>query len=346
MFEEDRKDSISTKWREFASNTTVHGLRYVYESPSRIVRTVWLILLLTSIASNLFYSIQSFNKFFSNPVHIEYAEIIPESGNLTFPAVTICNLNRFVKRKINMAENEEDFYKLGLNLYVCEAIKKVSENMTCGQALLCAYEKYGWAVIDNCNATKHRIVNVLNSTKEPIFNPERFLEAYGHDFNEMFLYYCVFSTKEDCKSSDFYPTLARGNRCFTFNSGKNGTKIRNTSLAGSSGGLGVLLDVQMNENTISEFSRGLKLVVHSQGTYLNLERGFNVFPGTHTVVGVTTIHVRLYVFICFLFFYYYIAPLFLAFRLQYLCSSKQNFDLTLYVKMFSTFAHTPQNNFR
>ncbi|XP_022780330.1 acid-sensing ion channel 2-like isoform X1 [Stylophora pistillata] len=282
---------MSTKWRQFASNTTVHGLRYVYESPSRVIRSVWLILLLISIACYLFFAQQSIARYFSRPINVEYTEVVPESGNLIFPAITICNLNRFVKRKIYTPDDEKDFHKLGLNLPSCAAVKKVITNMTCGQALLCAYERYGGEVVENCNKTKHRIVDVLNSTKEPIFDPEKFLGAYGHEFEEMFTYYCTFATKEECKSSDFFPNLIQGGRCFTFNSGENGTIVRNTSIEGSSGGLAVVLDVQMDEVTISEFSRGLRVIIHEQGEYLSMDtHGFNVFPGSHALVRMTSVH--------------------------------------------------------
>ncbi|KAL9956703.1 hypothetical protein ACROYT_G038224 [Oculina patagonica] len=280
----------SAKWREFAANTTVHGLRYVYESPSRIVRILWLFLLLASVACYIYFAQQSFAKYFSNPVNTEFAEIIPELGKLTFPAVTICNLNRFVKRKINMADTEEDFQKLGLNLSACEAIKKVNKDMTCGQGLLCAFEMFGSVIAENCNeTTRQQIISVLNSTKEPIFNPEEFFEAYGHEFDEMFLYYCRFGAVnvENCTPADFYPLISQNGRCFTFNSGKNGTKIRSARRAGSVGGFSIIMDVQANENTISEFSRGLRVIVHDQGTFINMLNGFNVFPGSHTLVQIT-----------------------------------------------------------
>lgn len=280
---------VIPKWQSFVANTTVHGLRYVFESPSRFRRMLWLLLLLGATGIYVYLVKESVAKYYSNPVSIEFTEIIPEKGELTFPAVTICNLNRFVKTKINMFENDENFYKMSLNLSACEAIKMVNENMTCGQGLLCAFEQFGSAVAENCNdSTRQRVISVLNSTKDPIFNPEEFFETYGHHFHEMFLYYCRFADFENCTPADFHSSLTENGRCFTFNSGKNGTKIRGARRAGSSGGLSVVIDVQANENTISEFSRGLRVIVHDQGTFINLESGFNVFPGSHTLARITS----------------------------------------------------------
>lgn len=285
---------VATKWRKFVSDTTVHGLRYVFESPSRFRRLIWLLLLLGAIAIDIYFLIESIEKYSSKPFNTEFTEVVPENGEISFPAVTICNLNRFVKRKINMFENDENFHKMGLNLSACEVTSKVNKSLSCGQALMCAFEPFGWAIAENCNMTiRQRIISALNRTKEPIFNPEEFVETFGHDFAEMFLYYCRFSVSQDCTSADFHPTLTKNGRCFTFNSGKNGTKVRSTRRAGVSGGLSVILDVQAYENTVSEFSRGLRVVVHDPGTIVNLDKGFNVFPGSHALARIAAIKVSL-----------------------------------------------------
>jgi len=62
------------------------------------------------------------------------------------------------------------------------------------------------------------------STKEPSFNPNEYLSAYGHDFRDMLLHYCRFVMVENCSSADFYPLLVQKSRCFTFNSGRNRQK--------------------------------------------------------------------------------------------------------------------------
>ena len=286
---------MGSLWREFVGYTTVHGFRHVFESPSRFFRVVWLILLLGATTGYIYFVQQSVEKYLSNPVTTAFREVIPEQGELTFPAVTICNLNRFVKSKVNMFENDGDFYKMGLNLSACKAVKLVNKDMSCGQGLLCAFEQYGSDIADNCNETiRQRIISALNKTNEPIFNPEEFFEAYGHDFNDMFFHYCVFRGRELCTPADFRPTLSQNGRCFTFNSGENDTDVLGTSRAGSSGGLSVMLDVQANENTISEFSRGLRVIVHDQGTFINMDKGFNVYPGSHTLVRIAATKVSVY----------------------------------------------------
>ena len=213
-------------WREFVGNTTVHGFRHVFESSSRFCRVIWLLSLLGATASYVFLVRRSVAKYLSNPVATNFEKVVPELGEIKFPAVTICNLNRFAKSKIDMFENDEDFYQLGLNLSACEKIKMVNKDMSCGQGLLCGYEFYGSEIVDNCNDTiRQRIISTLNETEKPVFNLEEFFKAYGHDFRDMFLHYCRFKGKENCTAEDFYPSLSSNGRCFTFNSGKNQTGI-------------------------------------------------------------------------------------------------------------------------
>ena len=161
---------MPTIWREFVGNTTVHGFRHVFESSSRFCRVIWLLLLLGATASYVFLVQRSVAKYLSNPVATNFEKVVPELGEIKFPAVTICNLNRFVKSKIDIFEDDEDFYQLGLNLSACEKIKMVNKDMSCGQGLLCAYEFYGSEIVDNCNDTiRQRIISALNETEEPVF---------------------------------------------------------------------------------------------------------------------------------------------------------------------------------
>lgn len=50
-------------------------------------------------------------------------------------------------------------------------------------------------------------------------------------------------------------------------------------------GLNIILNVQTNESTLSDFSTGLKVIVHNQKTFVNPNSGFNIFPGTHATVA-------------------------------------------------------------
>ncbi|KAL9956686.1 hypothetical protein ACROYT_G038204 [Oculina patagonica] len=285
---ESKKSSFYTKWKVFASDTTLHGLRYVVQSGISIPRrATWLIFLCVTGSAYLYYSTTSFEKFMSRPIKTIISQETPIKG-LKFPAVTICNLNKFMKSKIDMADVDENFEKLGLNISGCSETRAVRGNLTCGQALLCAFHPFGYGLVDNCNASmRKKIVNVLNHTSERLFNEEQFLAKFGHDLAGMFFLYCRFSEEEEvCSEKEFVPTLTRKGICYTFNSGDNNSSLFYSEMEGPELGLSILLNVQTNESTLSEYSTGLQVIVHDQKTFVNRNIGFNILPGTHASVAV------------------------------------------------------------
>ena len=278
------KPSLLSKWKEFAANTTVHGLRHVVQaSLPACRRLVWAILLFAALGAYSYNSTISFKKFISRPIRTEISQETPRDG-LKFPAVTICNLNQFMKTKIDTTDEDENFKKLGWH------------ELTCGQALLCAFSDYGPFLVDNCNySTRQRIMSVLNHAKR-IYDEKEFLTKYGHDLfgnNSMGgdLKHCTFKGREqiNCSEHHFIPVVTNSGICYTFNSGYNGsTKSEpfRSFYEGSDFGLAIALNVQTNESTFSASSSGLAVNVHDQDTYVNYHTAFKVQPGAHASVAI------------------------------------------------------------
>ena len=285
--------SKPTKWETFASNTTLHGLRYVADKSHSILRRgIWLMFLSTTATAYVYLASVSLNKFLSRPIKTVISQETPTEG-LKFPAVTICNLNTLMKSKIDMADEDENFTKMRLNISGCSETREVRGNLTCGQALLCAYDDYGPAFVDGCDEkTRQKILNVLNGTSKRLFDEERFLANYGHDIAGLFLRYCRFSVDQICSEKEFVPTLTRRGICYTFNSGYNNSNMFYSEFEGPELGLSVILNVLSNESTVGVFSTGLNVVVHDQKTFINRHNGFNILPGTHSLVAVKLIKVR------------------------------------------------------
>lgn len=276
----------SSRWKRFASSTTLHGLRHVAgNSHSISKRLIWLIFLGIATCTFLYYLSVSLNKYFSRPIKTVISQETSTSG-MTFPAVTFCNLNKFMKSKIDVPDEDENFVKMGLNISGCSETREVRGNLTCGQALLCAYIWYGTALVRGCNeTTQQNIIKALNRSTGRLFNEEEFLTKYGHEMAKMFVLYCRFMKDKDCSDKDFVTDLTQDGICFTFHSGRNGS-ARSTMFEGPDFGLSILLDVQTNESTTGQFSNGLKVIVHDQNTFVNLHSGFNILPGTHASVAV------------------------------------------------------------
>ena len=109
------KLSLLSKWKEFAANTTVHGLRHVVQaSLPACRRLVWAILLFAALGAYLYNSTISFKKYISRPIRTEISQETPRDG-LKFPAVTICNLNQFMKTNCS----EHHFIPVVTNSGIC-----------------------------------------------------------------------------------------------------------------------------------------------------------------------------------------------------------------------------------
>ena len=285
---EYEKSSQSSKWKVFASNTTLHGLRYTVQNGlSTPRRAIWLIFLCASAGSYIHSASISIGKFVSRPTKTVITQGTPKGG-LKFPAVTICNLNKFMKSKIDMADDDENFVKMGLNISGCHVTRKVRGNLTCGQAFLCVYYQFSLALVNGCNTTTRKnIIKVLTGPSKRLFDEEKFLAKYGHDFAGLWYKYCLFAQLQPCSEKDFVPTLTGKFICHTFNSGYNdsGTMFY-SKFEGPDLGLSIMLNVQTNESTMSEFSTGLRVIVHDQKTFVNPNSGFNIPPGMHASVTV------------------------------------------------------------
>ena len=284
---ESKETSENSKWKLFAANTTLHGLRHVcHNGNSSWRRVIWLTFLCASTGFYFYLVSICLRKYLSLQIKTVISEEIPTNG-LKFPAVTICNLNKFMRSKIDVPDEDERFEKMGLNISGCSETRHVRGNLTCGQALMCAFRWFGPAVVKDCNETKRqRILNALNRSSERLFNEEEFLMKYGHDIRTMFVLYCRFSENIVCSDRNFVPTLTSEGICFTFISGYNNTALLHAINEGPYFGLNIVLDVQTKESTMSDFSDGFKVIVHDQNTLVDRHTGFNILPGTHASVAI------------------------------------------------------------
>uniref|UniRef100_A0A0K2T6L2 Uncharacterized protein n=1 Tax=Lepeophtheirus salmonis TaxID=72036 RepID=A0A0K2T6L2_LEPSM len=84
---------ISSSWREYCEQTSLHGWFYIGSDKS-IWRIIWLLIVAASIgiASIFIYeAVEDFTK--STVVTTIYSTTVPLS-EVYFPAVTICNINQ------------------------------------------------------------------------------------------------------------------------------------------------------------------------------------------------------------------------------------------------------------
>ena len=75
--------------RKFGEDTTIRGVPRIFKSTSRLVRIMWSLMVLASLAILLWQLSDTFQTYFRYPIESIYKE---GSGRPTFPDVTVCNL--------------------------------------------------------------------------------------------------------------------------------------------------------------------------------------------------------------------------------------------------------------
>ncbi|XP_077988552.1 epithelial sodium channel subunit alpha-like [Glandiceps talaboti] len=117
--------------------------------------------------------------------------------------------------------------------------------------------------------------------------PTRDKEQMGHQLKDL-LVNCQWNGVK-CSPSNFTSFLSSmyGN-CFTFNSGRNNSKISSTNYAGPHYGLGLTMFIEQDQY-LEEFSdtAGVRIVVHDQNVIpFPEDNGFDVEPGKSVSIGV------------------------------------------------------------
>ena len=221
-------------------------------------------------------------------MRIEY----PKDG-MPFPAVTLCPLTTLTKTKLSMRDNDTRFSRLRLNISACDVTAPVRAGRPCGEALLCCCSNNdyldGSLVVDDCTESyKKDLLDIIKEKKES-FNDREFWRAYGPDIWTMIIPgTCYFgSSDKSCSYKDFDPLITEFGLCYSFNSGQHGKSVMKASFNGLSGGLFLMLDLQVDDHAFGWYSDGIRVLVHNQGEYVDPWNGVVVSPGAYAQISVS-----------------------------------------------------------
>nr|XP_023395100.1 acid-sensing ion channel 1 [Loxodonta africana] len=208
----------------FASSSTLHGLAHIfsYERLS-LKRALWALCFLGSLAVLLCVCTERVQYYF----HYHHVTKLDEvaASQLTFPAVTLCNLNEFRFSQVS----KNDLYHAGELLALLNNRYEIPDTQM-------ADEKQLEILQDKAN---------FRSFKPKPFNMREFYDRAGHDIRDMLLS-CHFRG-EVCSAEDFKVVFTRYGKCYTFNSGRDGRPRLKTMKGGTGNGLEIMLDIQQDE---------------------------------------------------------------------------------------------------
>ncbi|XP_061579001.1 acid-sensing ion channel 4-A isoform X2 [Cololabis saira] len=235
----------------FANSCSLHGINHIFVSGYLGIRqTLWTLAFLTSLGLFLYQASKCAMSYLEHPhVTALNEEATPE---IVFPAVTICNINRFRFSALTDA----DIYHLA--------------NLT---------------GLPPKNRDGHKPTDLLYPAPDmqDIFN------RTGHQLEEM-LMSCNFSG-QNCSVEDFSVVYTRYGKCYTFNGNKNATRKTKQGGMGNGLEIMLDIQQdeylpiwrETNETTLEA---GIRVQIHSQDEppYIH-QLGFGVSPGFQTFVS-------------------------------------------------------------
>ncbi|XP_074650928.1 bile acid-sensitive ion channel-like [Tubulanus polymorphus] len=214
--------------KSFASSTSCHGLARINESCHPTRKLVWTSLVAIGLACIVWQVSLLVQNYLSWPTNTSLSK--KYGTDMPFPAVTICNYNRYIKSTLSPCEQE-----------IIDALAHAyRENTT--------------------EATDH-FQTVISRCNDGHFDLDEFNKAKGWKLDDKTLLSCSFKGKP-CKQKDWTQVSTRLGNCYTF----NGAGSISQTQPGSASGLYLEIDVASDQYTylLDEYTHtGLKYLIHS-----------------------------------------------------------------------------------
>uniref|UniRef100_A0A8D2NIF8 Acid sensing ion channel subunit 1 n=1 Tax=Zonotrichia albicollis TaxID=44394 RepID=A0A8D2NIF8_ZONAL len=258
--EEDEEDAgATTDFVAFASSCTLHGLSHIFVEGSLGARqALWALAFLLSLSVFL-YQVADRIAYYLEYHHVTLLSE-EESPEMTFPAVTFCNINRV---RLSQLSHEDLLYLAPLVDY--------EPGMELG---FTPAQPGPW------------------EEDEPL-NLYGFFNRTCHQLEDMLLS-CSYRGQR-CASAlcPLLQVFTRYGKCYTFNAGQDGKPRLITMKGGTGNGLEIMLDIQQDEylpvwgeTDETSFEAGIKVQIHSQDEPPLIDQlGFGVAPGFQTFVS-------------------------------------------------------------
>lgn len=170
--------SLAEVGKLFVKHTTLHGLRHVFGGGSYPRRVAWLLAFLAAVALLLAWSSNRVRYLLSSPVytkaHMVYAK------RLVFPAVTICNQNLLLPRRMK----KTDIFSAGRWLGLLGRNWQVSAEAKEALAAPSQRTETPWSPLSRILDFNH----FLPPPRESQPSMRQLLDRLGHQLEEMLLY--------------------------------------------------------------------------------------------------------------------------------------------------------------
>ncbi|XP_046634570.1 pickpocket protein 28-like [Daphnia pulicaria] len=271
--------------KEFARNTSIHGLKFIAQDHTTLMeRIFWIILFLVGLFFALFFAWNLWDKWVQSPVLITIQTVNYPIKSYPFPAVTICSVNKVSTRALGewMATEEAKDFKVN-------EIRRILEIMSTG---LNWVENEGEFAVLGPLLLKANISS--NDNKY-----EKLMKKLSPNCSKTIVFCSWEGLEEDC--ADLFVTqTADDGCCCSFNSviiqrdsdtylKNQQNRLRHARTSGVQAGLTVLLDAELDDyNVTSSSIDGFKVSIQDPMDFPQTSRkGFLASPGFQINAAVT-----------------------------------------------------------
>lgn len=246
---ENRENFIIATWKSFASQTTLHGVKYLIETSFNFIeRFLWTIALIAAILGTLYTCFLLSQRFRSSLLSTVMESTNYPVTEIAFPGVTICNNNRLDYKKANAT--------LAKFCPKCNETQKSTALDYIG--ILRTFEYGSW--------DEFKAMNIASVDHLISWNTSEIFEFMMHDCDKFFVECEWKKEKFDC-CEKFVRHRSEYGICWSFNTFKIG-HTKNSVLKVTKSGLRSGLRVKVNtfpspkEDNEVQLKPGVFAVVH------------------------------------------------------------------------------------
>ncbi|RDD47878.1 Acid-sensing ion channel 1 [Trichoplax sp. H2] len=248
----------------FALQTSCNGIVRIFGRGGRVRHAVWFLLTLTMTILCIITCVQRYDYLFTYPTNAAINYTI--SKKLKFPAVSVCNFNRFRFSSLEYG----DWHRIGylVNLFTATDNNQIFTGLNgkTGKEWNDYLKNISFELYDNITFDITQFLNVKSNQAE------------------VFIKHCTWNDgRQPCSIENFTRIYTDYGSCFTFNAGAD-APILYQKRPGSRYGLKLILNIEEEEYTHlnPDPDIGIKFRVHNQfePPDINAE-GIAVPPGYH-----------------------------------------------------------------
>ncbi|XP_011645500.1 pickpocket protein 28-like [Pogonomyrmex barbatus] len=275
--------------KEYCSNSSLHGLRYVGNSDlSTVERVFWMITFTSALTVAIYYICYLYQKWNGAPIIIALSPEPVPLNEFPFPSVTICNMNKVKKSEAKRIERGSDDLEKLLMDDICNS----ENNITYDDHQTIDFNKMLRFMINVSQPCTDMLYYCLwhgNQTEcERIFNPTMTDEGICCNFNSVNKKHLFYNALEWPDLNISYPSESvdwNAERGYNASMPSDVIPWRPYG-AGLLYGLTLVLDVDMDEYYCSTTAgAGFKMLLHNPvETPKVADFSFSITPGEETRV--------------------------------------------------------------